>query len=192
MRLDWNTGVNSCFHWTQVFRKEIHFYSEHSGDLYVQKEGEFLTLNFPADQVQQVDMPEAIAAAFTQQAQNCFKGKTDYMLIFASQEEILQAKPDFRILADSGARGIIITAPGDQVDFVSRFFAPGSGIDEDPVTGSAHTSLTPYWASVLNKKIMTAKQLSDRQGELLCQLQGDRVLISGQAVTYMEGQYRIR
>ncbi|HLX67764.1 MAG TPA: PhzF family phenazine biosynthesis protein, partial [Puia sp.] len=89
------------------------------------------------------------------------------------------------------ARGIIVTAPGDEVDMVSRFFAPQSGIDEDPVTGSAHTSLTPYWAGRLGKSKLTAIQLSARRGWLECELIGDRVLITGEAKAYMEGEIRI-
>ena len=99
--------------------------------------------------------------------------------------------PDFGLLAQMGGRGIVVTAPGNDVDFVSRFFAPQTGINEDPVTGSAHTSLTPYWSRVLGKKRLTARQLSSRGGELICEDKGARVEISGHAVTYLKGKIRI-
>ncbi|NNE54610.1 MAG: PhzF family phenazine biosynthesis protein, partial [Flavobacteriales bacterium] len=99
--------------------------------------------------------------------------------------------PDFRAIKALGARGVICSAPGDDVDFVSRFFAPMVGIDEDPVTGSAHTTLTPYWANRLDKKSMKARQISPRVGELDVELQGDRVKISGKAVTYLKGEINV-
>jgi len=100
-------------------------------------------------------------------------------------------KPNFHLLYESNARGIIVTAKGTTVDFVSRFFAPGVGIDEDPVTGSAHTSLVPFWSARLNKTEMTAIQLSERGGQLWCTLAGDRVLISGKVVTYLKGEIEV-
>ena len=96
--------------------------------------------------------------------------------------------PDFKVIGKVDARGIIVTAKGNQVDFVSRFYGPQSGMDEDPVTGSAHTSLTPYWAKIMNKTELTARQLSKRQGELKCKLIGDRVEISGRARLYLVGK----
>jgi len=95
------------------------------------------------------------------------------------------------MIASIGGRGVIVSAPGDKVDFVSRFFAPQSGINEDPVTGSAHTTLTPYWSHKTGKTKLTALQLSQRRGELFCELKGQRVLISGKAVTYMIGEIEI-
>jgi predicted PhzF superfamily epimerase YddE/YHI9 len=95
------------------------------------------------------------------------------------------------LLAQVGGRGVIVTAPGNEVDFVSRFFAPQTGINEDPVTGSAHTALTPYWSKILGKKELSARQLSARGGDLICVENGDRVLISGHAITYMIGEIDI-
>jgi len=100
-------------------------------------------------------------------------------------------KPNFHLLKETNARGIIVTAKGITVDFVSRFFAPKVGIDEDPVTGSAHTLLVPFWASRLNKTELVALQLSERGGQLWCTLAGERVLIAGKAVTYMRGEIEI-
>jgi len=100
-------------------------------------------------------------------------------------------KPDFMKMAAIKTRGIIVTAPGTNCDFVSRFFAPAFGINEDPVTGSAHTALAPYWAKRLNKSRLTAQQLSKRGGILWCEVHGDRVNISGNAVKFMEGEITV-
>jgi len=112
------------------------------------------------------------------------------MLVYSSRQEIEQAVPDLSKIAQLKARGLIITAPGIDTDFVSRFFAPQFGINEDPVTGSAHTTLIPYWSRRLGKLELTARQISKRGGFLKCKLNGDRVEMSGQAAFYMEGKYR--
>ena len=113
------------------------------------------------------------------------------MLVFGSEEHVRRAKPDLARIAQLNARGVIITAKGNEVDFVSRFFAPQSGIDEDSVTGSAHTTLTPYWASELRKNELTARQFSARQGYLRCNHLDDRVEISGQARLYLTGEIEL-
>ncbi len=114
------------------------------------------------------------------------------MLVYSNAAQIETMKPNMLRLAEVNARGIIVTAPGDgEVDFVSRFFAPQSGIPEDPVTGSAHTTLTPYWAARLGRNALRAQQLSKRQGSLHCTLKGDRVEISGQARLYMTGEIEL-
>ena len=114
----------------------------------------------------------------------------DYLLVFASEAEVRAIQPNQAILnsLDLGTGGIIVTAPGDSVDFVSRFFTPGASVFEDPVTGSAHCTLTPFWAKKLGKTDLLALQVSKRGGELHCQLRGDRIEISGQAITYLEGK----
>jgi len=112
----------------------------------------------------------------------------DYLAVFSSEKEVQALAPDFACLAGLDCLGVIATAPGDSVDFVSRFFAPGAGVPEDPVTGSAHCTLVPYWAGLLGRPKLAARQVSARGGDLWCELQGDRVLISGHAVTYLEGQ----
>lgn len=119
------------------------------------------------------------------------KGKTDYVLVFETENQIEKIKPDLKQIAKLGGRGVIITAKGDKVDFVSRFFAPQSGIDEDPVTGSAHTTLTPYWSKRLDKTELTAIQISERKGYLHCNLLDDRVEISGNAKLYLIGEIYI-
>lgn len=169
----------------------VDFDSLYSGRLSVEKKGKLLTLDFPADTLEEMVVPEIIVTALQQPPLKAFRGKNDFMFIFASQSEIESMQPDFGLLAQVGGRGIIVTAPGNEANFVSRFFAPQTGINEDPVTGSAHTTLTPYWARVLGKDKLSAQQLSARGGELICQLAGDRVKISGEAVSYMEGEISI-
>lgn len=162
-----------------------------SGPLKVTKSGRQLTLDFPTDTLQPVKLTEQMRAAFNKPISQAFTGRSDFLLLFESEADIAALEPDFVTLKATGSRGVICTAPGEQVDFVSRFFAPGVGINEDPVTGSAHTTLTPFWAERLNKTTMQAKQISERGGELTCTLQGNRVLISGQAVTYLKGEINV-
>ena len=167
----------------------IEFLSLRSGALSVKRESDGqLTLNFPADSMILIDPIPELNEAMGRDAIACLKGKTDVMLIYESQEDIESLNPNFFLLKNLDVRGVITTAPGNEVDFVSRFFAPRSGVDEDPVTGSAHTSLTPYWSYAMGKKKLIARQLSQRGGELKCRLDGDRVLISGQARLYMKGE----
>ncbi|TXK37873.1 PhzF family phenazine biosynthesis protein [Pontibacter qinzhouensis] len=166
----------------------ITFHSHRSGLLTVEQQGEELTLNFPTDVLEQVEVPETLTQAFGVAPEAAFKGKTDYLLLFASEEDIVALHPDLRVLAGVAARGVIVSAPGKEVDFVSRFFAPQVGVDEDPVTGSAHTTLIPYWSQRLGKQKLTARQLSKRQGELTCEFLGDRVAITGNAVAYLKGE----
>ncbi len=166
---------------------EIHFNSR-SGVLKVSRNQEQLTLDFPVDVLQKQIPSSELTACFDLIPDLIYKGKTDYLFIYASETQIKNIKPDFQAISALDARGLIITAKGDEVDFVSRFFAPQCGIHEDPVTGSAHTSLTPYWRSVLQKDQLTAIQLSSRKGQLLCQYQDDRVLISGNAILFLKGE----
>lgn len=166
----------------------IQFYSPRSGALTVTKKGELLTLNFPSDPLTPLPLTDNITGCFDIKPTLAFKGKTDYLLVFDNEEEIRKVRPAFDAIAKLKARGVIITAKGNKVDFVSRFFAPQSGIQEDPVTGSAHTTLTPYWAERLKKAELTAIQLSARKGHLQCHYLDDRVEISGQAKLYLTGE----
>lgn len=166
----------------------VHFYSPRSGVLTVAKKGEWLTLNFPTDRFEQVELSTELTDGFDIKPKSAFKGKTDYLLVFDKEDEIRKLTPAFDVISRLKGRGVIVTAPGNQVDFVSRFFAPQSGINEDPVTGSAHTTLTPYWARQLDKTELTAIQLSDRKGYLQCNYLGDRVEISGQGKLYLTGE----
>ncbi len=166
----------------------IRFFSPRSGELRVTKTGHLLTLNFPTDILKKIDMPVFISACFQTEPIEAYMGKTDFMFVFKNETEIKNIQPDFKAINSLGGRGAIVTAPGDSVDFVSRFFAPQSGIDEDPVTGSAHTSLTPYWSKKLGKIELSAIQLSARKGYLQCKDLGERVEISGKAQTYLKGE----
>lgn len=166
----------------------LSFFSLRSGNLKVTKLADQLILDFPSDIYQEVSLTEELTDCFTIKPVEAYKGKTDYMLVFETEAEISQIKVDLNKIAQLKARGVIITAKGEEVDFVSRFFAPQSGINEDPVTGSAHTTLTPYWATKLKKTNLAAIQLSERKGYLQCKYFGDRVEISGKAITYLQGE----
>lgn len=195
--------VKLCGHATlasaHIFYTELGYKSDEiafnslSGLLKVSRKAEGVyTLDFPADKLHAVtDVPDLIFEGLGIGAVPVFKSSFDYFLVLHSQQEVEALKPDFKILSALEARGVIVTAKGDEVDFVSRCFFPPSGIDEDPVTGSAHTSMVPYWAKQLNKNSLKAIQVSARRGYLDCELKGDRVLMSGNAVTYMKGEYYI-
>lgn len=194
-----STEVDLCGHATLaaafvLFNYENHpgdmvsFHSPRSGPLTVTRKGELLTLNFPTDTLRETGLSDELAACFNIRPDSAYKGRTDYLLVFAHEDDIRNAIPSLTRISELKARGVIITAKGSRVDFVSRFFAPQSGINEDPVTGSAHTTLAPYWAKRLGKKEMTAVQLSARTGYLQCRLLGDRVEISGQGKLYLAGE----
>lgn len=166
----------------------IHFYSQRSGALTVTKIGQLLTLNFPTDIFEQIELSDEIIDSFDRKPKLAFKGKTDYLLVFDQEDDIRKIIPAFDKISKLNVRGVIVTAKGDQVDFVSRFFAPQSGINEDPVTGSAYTTLTPYWAKELSKTELTAIQLSERKGYLQCNYLNDRVEITGKGRLYLIGE----
>jgi PhzF family phenazine biosynthesis protein len=165
----------------------IPFFSHHSGPLNVYRQGDLLILDFPADKVESVEPTEDMHRAFNIKPKEYFRGKTNYMFVYENEEEILKAVPDLPVVKTLPLQGVIITAPGSQVDFVSRYFAPSAGIDEDPVTGSAHTTLIPFWSKRLGREALSAIQLSKRKGLLACKDLGQRVLISGKAKTYLIG-----
>lgn len=166
---------------------ELH---SNSGILKVRRDGDLLELDFPAADMEREAPPRELFNALELMAVEVYKG-TDFLWVLETEEEVRSVDPDFREMAKVDTRGVIVTAPGEDVDFVSRFFAPAVGVDEDPVTGSAHTMLTPYWAGKLDKTELTARQVSRRGGELRCRLQGDRVRIAGRALTYLEGEITI-
>jgi len=170
---------------------EIIFHSHRSGILKVTQHNEILYLDFPTDtlesRINYNQMKDCIGVLPVE----IYKGKTDFIAIVENEEIALRIIPDFTEIAGLEARGLIVTAKGTKVDFVSRFFAPQSGINEDPVTGSAHTSLIPLWFKKLKKNEMTAEQLSKRGGKLICIHKGDRCLIGGQARLYMTGEIYI-
>ncbi|MBD1396980.1 PhzF family phenazine biosynthesis protein [Pontibacter sp. JH31] len=184
-------AAHVLFHYYNYPTNLINFYSTRSGLLRVTKGSDGLTLDFPTDTFEEVDTPEVLVRAFGKRPEKAFKGKTDYLLLYTAQQDIEAMQPDLGLVATVGGRGVIVSAPGIEVDFVSRFFAPQAGIDEDPVTGSAHTTLTPVWSEKLGKKVLSAQQLSKRRGSLKCEFLGDRVKITGKAVTYLVGEIEI-
>ncbi|WP_242917705.1 PhzF family phenazine biosynthesis protein [Pontibacter liquoris] len=168
--------------------EQITFQSQ-SGPLTVTKTGELLTLDFPARKPLPAALPEVIRQGIGKLPKEVLKAR-DYVLVYETEEDVVNLAPDTSLLhtinLDPG--GIVVTAPGREVDFVSRFFTPQASIFEDPVTGSAHCSLIPYWAERLQKTKLIARQVSRRVGTLQCELAKDRVYISGQAVTYLKGE----
>jgi PhzF family phenazine biosynthesis protein len=171
-------------------RDPLIFHSK-SGPLLVTRNLDKITLNFPADEPDKIPDVELIDKALGINPIAVFKSKFDYMVVLESQKDIESLKPDLALISKLSSRGLIVTAKGDKVDFVSRCFFPQSGIDEDPVTGSAHVVMVPYWARQTGKSKLSAIQLSARRGYLDCELAGDRVLISGHAHTYLEGDFYI-
>lgn len=159
-----------------------------SGILEVEKKNELYRMNFPSRKPRLAMWTKDMEAALGVKAEKAFLSR-DLVIPMENEKMVKEIRPDFRKLAmlDHGM-GVIVTAKGDETDFVSRCFYPKIGIDEDPVTGSAHAALTPYWSEILNKKVMIAKQLSKRGGTVYCEDLGDRVVISGKAKTYLKGQ----
>lgn len=176
-----------------VIAKHLHYslpsikFQSKSGELMVTIENELLTLNLPSCKPEPSDIPQIILDAFQIKPVEVLKSR-DYMLVFETEETIRRIEPNQSIFnqinLDPGV--VVITAKGDEVDFVSRYFTPQASIFEDPVTGSAHCSLIPYWSERLEKETMIALQVSPRVGKMFCKNLGERVLISGEAVTYLE------
>lgn len=158
------------------------------GELIVNRQGKAYVMDFPTDTIHLVEQPgEVFAEALNAKPLEIYKGKDDYIAVFNHWEEIVALQPDFNEIGFIEARGIIATAPGKDTDFISRCFYPAYGVNEDPVTGSAHTSLTPLWSKKLGKKELTALQASQRTGYLTCINKGDRVNLIGNATTYLMG-----
>jgi PhzF family phenazine biosynthesis protein len=171
-------------------REQLVFHSK-SGALHITRSGDKITLDFPAKEPVEIAEDELIEKALGMKPASIHKSIWDYMVILNSQAEIEALKPDFNLLKTHSSRGLIATAKGNDSDFVSRCFYPQSGIDEDPVTGSAHVVMVPYWAKIFGKNKLSAIQLSARRGYLDCELSGDRVLMSGNAHTYLEGDFYV-
>ena len=158
-----------------------------SGELVVERSGRQLLMDFPSIPPKVCPVPENLAKGLGQQPMEVLAAD-DYLAVFENEAAIRSLQPDYGLLGQLDLRGVIITAPGVEADFVSRFFAPKYGIPEDPVTGSAHCTLAPYWAGKLGKNTMNARQISKRGGSLTCELRGDRVLLAGEAVTVLQGE----
>jgi predicted PhzF superfamily epimerase YddE/YHI9 len=158
-----------------------------SGELTVEKSDGRFVLDFPSRPAAPAGIPPGLVEAIGAEPTAVLKSR-DYLLVYESEADVLAIKPDFNSLMKIDAHAVIVTAKGDSSDFVSRFFAPEVGVPEDPVTGSAHCTLIPYWAEKLGKTELFARQVSSRGGELYCELAGDRVKIGGNAVLYMKGE----
>lgn len=195
--------VNLCGHATLAtsfvifnvlkYDKDLILFSSKSGILKVRKEDKWLELDFPMQETSIAEAPDGLIESIGKKPKEIYRASDDYMFVYASQKEIEDLKPNFGALKHIKARGIIVTAKAKskKLDFVSRFFGPGSGIDEDPVTGSAHTKLVPYWAKILSKTELTAEQISSRRGFLKCKLAGDRVLMAGKGKLFLKGKISI-
>ncbi|HXH71780.1 MAG TPA: PhzF family phenazine biosynthesis protein [Mariprofundaceae bacterium] len=194
------TEVDLCGHATLAaahvifehlgYTKHAISFATRSGKLIVRRAGKQLQMDFPARIPRFCACPEALLKGLGQQPVELLAAD-DYLAVFDDEEMVRAIEPDHALLRQLDLRGVIVTAPGHDVDFVSRFFAPKFGIPEDPVTGSAHCQLTPYWAERLGKKILNARQISRRGGDLVCEMQDERVLLAGHAVTFMSGEISV-
>jgi PhzF family phenazine biosynthesis protein len=160
-----------------------------SGELAVTKSDDLLVMDFPSQPGKPCATPPLLVEGLGKTPVEVLSSE-DYMAVFDNEEDVIGLKPNFDALGKLDLRGVMVTAKGKDVDFVSRFFAPRHGINEDPVTGSAHCALTPYWAGKLSKTKLSAKQVSKRTGYIACELKGNRVSLSGKAVKYMEGKIK--
>ena len=191
--------VDLCGHATLATAFVIFNYSDYpnntikfasrSGELAVTKSDDLLVMDFPSQPGKPCATPPLLVEGLGKAPIEVLSSE-DYMAVFENEEDVIALKPNFDALSKLDLRGVMVTAKGKDVDFVSRFFAPRHGITEDPVTGSAHCALTPYWSGKLNKTKLSAKQVSKRTGYIECELKGNRVLLSGKAVKYMEGKIK--
>jgi PhzF family phenazine biosynthesis protein len=172
---------------TLGYAKQVITFETRSGDLFVERKGKRLEMDFPASSPTPRELPGILAEGLGKRPIEVLAAD-DYLAVFDDEATIRAITPNQALLSQLDLRGVIITAPGSDVDFVSRFFAPKFGIPEDPVTGSAHCELAPYWAKKLDKRILSAKQLSKRGGHIVCEVKTNRVLLSGCAVTFMEAE----
>ncbi|MDP9229708.1 MAG: PhzF family phenazine biosynthesis protein [Bacteroidota bacterium] len=194
--------INLCGHATLAsayvlynllgYKKSNLIFNSKSGKLEVKKEDELLTMNFPSWKPEKVldYSPHLQQALGVKEIIGVYKHR-DLLVELNNEDDVKYAAPDFTLLKKSGDK-VIITAPGKEVDFVSRFFAPTAGINEDPVTGSAHSQLIPFWSEKLGKTKMRAKQLSKRGGDIYCEQKGERVMMGGECVFFMQGKINIK
>lgn len=171
-------------------RTDVLRFETKSGELVVKREGDRLVMDFPSRPPGKIDPDPGLAAAMGGSPLEVLAAR-DYLIRYSSQAEVHALKPDMEALKKIDRFAFIATAPGDDCDFVSRFFAPANGVPEDPVTGSSHCTLTPYWAEKLGKTALHARQISRRGGELFCRLAGDRVEIAGYAALFLKGKIQI-
>ena len=173
-----------------AFKGDTLVFQSKSGELQVSKNGDKFVLNFPKQTPASCDTPKPIHQAFGDSIKVCLKAE-DYVVVLKSEADVLNANPDMALLKQLDLRGVVITAASKDYDFVSRFFAPNCGIEEDPVTGSSFTQLAPYWAEVLGNDKLHAKQVSPRSGEVWCEVFKNRVKIAGYATLYLKGEINV-
>ncbi len=185
-------SAHVIFEYLDYPHTEIAFSTRFVGDLKVTRSGDWLTLDFPAWQSEEVANPPALLfSTLGISGAKAVRAGRDYMVVLENQQQVEAITPNIEAMKPLG-KMVCVTAPGEEYDFVSRFFCPGESVAEDPVTGSAHSMLIPYWAEVLGKTNMLARQVSARGGDLRCELKGDRVLIGGQAALYLKGTVFLR
>jgi predicted PhzF superfamily epimerase YddE/YHI9 len=204
-RLRWFTPtceVNLCGHATlasgyiflhklDASKNSVQFETR-SGSLIVRRDGDLLALDLPASPPwKAAAIPSELRDGLDPAPKELWQVKDNYFAIYDDEDDIRRAQPKFALLETLHPFGVCITAPGRSVDFVSRYFAPSYGINEDPVTGSTHCSLTPYWAGVLGKSALHALQVSRRGGELWCEVAGDRIIVTGKGALYLEGMISV-
>ncbi len=165
-------------------------FATRSGNLFVIRQENVLAMDFPASLPTPCEPSANLLNGLGQRPVEVLAAE-DYLAVFDSEACVRALKPDLALLGQLDLRGVIVTAPGMEVDFVSRFFAPKLGIPEDPVTGSAHCQLAPHWSGKLGKQVLTARQLSRRGGNLVCTVKSDRVVLAGQAITFMHAEIEI-
>ena len=183
--------IASAFVFFKYINPEASIFEVHSnkhGILKVSKEDEFLFLDFPKDEITFCENNDFLDGIINFKPTEVYKGRDDFLAILDSEDSIKNLEINFEMLKQIDSRGLIVSAKGTKYDFVSRCFFPDAGVNEDPVTGSAHTTLTPYWSKKLNKNKLHAFQLSKRGGVLFCEEKGDRVIIGGKAIQYLEGK----
>ncbi|HWK46072.1 MAG TPA: PhzF family phenazine biosynthesis protein [Stellaceae bacterium] len=181
-------SAHVLFEHLQPGRRSVTFSTRKAGPLTVTAAGDLLTLDFPARPAERVAAPTGFDAALGRAPAEVWAAR-DLIAVYATADEVAALRPDMRAIAALECWAVVATAPGeDGTDFVSRFFAPGHGVDEDPVTGSSHCTLIPFWSGRLDKRHLVARQLSRRGGTLVCEDRGPRVSIGGRAVLYLEGR----
>ena len=178
------------FNFINKDKNEVTFMSA-SGELSVSKNNDLYELNLPKDNLTKIDLEDRVEDSIGVKPVETYIGDINLIAILDSEDAIKELNPDFNKLINLEGQGLIVTAQSNEYDFVSRYFCPKYGINEDPVTGSAHTSLIPYWSERLKSSELVAKQVSDRGGVLYCKNQDTRVLISGKAVLYMKGEIKL-
>lgn len=166
---------------------KINFRSRMSGDLFVERKDDLFVLDFPSYPPKAYDAP-GLGEILGREPLEVTESGGYVVALFASERDVAAITPDFRSMTELEAHAVVVTAKGESCDFVSRFFGPAVGVDEDPVTGSSHCRLIPYWAEKLGKTTLFARQISKRGGELYCELLGDRVNIGGHAALYLKGE----